>query len=329
VLRFVVRRLIWAIPTLFIVTFLVYAAIRLGTDPLAAYLRVNQRASEVKKQQYIEANGLYDGFGGYVRGYFQWLGGFLQGPDNWPRSIKGNREVWPELKNAMINSARLGGVATMVGVTFGLFFGIFVALKPGGMRDATVNTAAFIAVSIPPFVSAVLLQLLFAVYWNRWFGYSLFPTSGIYPPGHEGFDPVLMAKHMVLPVFVVSLQVVAVYTRYMRASLLEVLNSDYMRTARAKGISERRVLMRHGFRNALIPVVTVAAIDVGAIMGGLIITERIFSYPGMGNYFLGAFGEGDFPLLMPWMVVVVLAVIMFNLLADLSYAWLDPRIRLD
>ena len=102
-----------------------------------------------------------------------------------------------------------------------------------------------------------------------------------------------------------------------------------MRTARAKGISERRVLVNHAVRNSMMPVVTVAAIDIGAILGGLIITERIFQYPGMGDFFLTAFDNGDFPQLMPFMVIIVTAVILFNLLADVSYAWLDPRIRLD
>ena len=154
------------------------------------------------------------------------------------------------------------------------------------------------------------------------------PTSGVYPAGQQGFDLWLMIKHMILPVSVVAIQIIAVYARYMRASLLEVLNSDYMRTARAKGISERRVLMNHAVRNSMIPVVTVAAIDIGGILGGLIITERVFSYPGMGDFFLTAFDNGDFPQLMPFMVIIVTAVIMFNLLADVSYAWLDPRIRL-
>lgn len=310
-----------------LVTFLVYVALRLGTDPVKSYLRVNQRASEKKIQQYIETNGLYTGVGGYFRGYFQWLTGFITG--DWPRSIKGSREVWPEFKAAMFNTLRLGLVATFFGITIGLCFGIFVALKPGSLRDTTVNTGAFIAVSTPPYVSALLLQLVFAVYWSRWFGEPLFPTSGVYPPGHQGFDPFLMLKHMALPVLVVVIQVVAVYARYMRASLLETLNSEYMRTARAKGISERRVLVRHALRNALIPIVTVAAIDIGAILGGLIITERIFSYPGLGDFFLGAYENGDFPQLMPWMFFFTLVVIVFNLLADVSYAWLDPRIRLD
>ena len=326
-LRFVLRRLFWSVPMIILVTFLVYVALRLGTDPLKSYLRVNQRASEKKIAQYIEANGLYDGVGGYLRGYFQWFTGFVTG--DWPRSIKGSREVWPEFKAAMMNTLRLGLVSSFIGISIGLLFGIFVALKPGGLRDSTVNTGAFIAVSTPPYVSALLLQLVFAVYWSRWFGEPLFPTSGVYPPGHQGFDLFLMAKHMALPVFVVVIQVVAVYARYMRASLLETLNSEYMRTARAKGISERRVLVRHALRNALIPIVTVAAIDIGAILGGLIITERIFSYPGLGDFFLGAYENGDFPQLMPWMFFFTLVVILFNLLADVSYAWLDPRIRLD
>ncbi|NCV86154.1 MAG: ABC transporter permease [Oxalobacteraceae bacterium] len=229
----------------------------------------------------------------------------------------------------MANTIRLGTLASVVGITIGFLLGIFAALKPGGRRDVAVNTAAFIGISIPPYISAVLLQLLFAVYWGRWFGSSLFPTSGVYPPGHSGFDPVLMLKHMALPTIVVAIQVIATYSRYMRSSLLEVLNSDFMRTARSKGISEVRVLFRHGVRNALIPVVTIAAIDVGGIVGGLIITENIFDYPGMGRYFLRAFDQGDFPLLMPWMVIVVASVLLFNLIADVSYAFLDPRIRLD
>lgn len=111
--------------------------------------------------------------------------------------------------------------------------------------------------------------------------------------------------------------------------MLETLNSDYLRTARAKGISERRVVFRHAFRNALIPLTTFAAIDIGAVAGGLIITEQIFGYQGMGLYFLGNYSNGDYPALLPWIMIVVGFVVVFNLLADLSYVWLDPRIRVD
>jgi peptide/nickel transport system permease protein len=320
----VLRRLAWAIPTLVFVTFLVYIALRIGTDPVASYKRINPRATKAKIDEYIQVNGLDPN---YVRGYFRWLGNFVT--FDWPRSIKGSREVWPQLKDALANTIRLGVAASTVGISIGLSLGVFAALRPGGRRDVAVNTAAFVGISIPPYVSAILFQLLFAVYWSRWFGSTLFPTSGVYPPGHTGFNLGLMIRHMVLPTFVVAIQIIAVYSRYMRSSLLEVLNSEYMRTARSKGISEARVLFRHGLRNALIPVVTIAALDVGAIVGGLIITENVFSYPGMGKYFLSAFGEGDFPLLMPWMVIIVSSTLFFNLLADVSYAWLDPRIRLE
>jgi peptide/nickel transport system permease protein len=306
------------------VTFLVYVALRLGTDPLQSYLRTNPRASKEKIEQYKSVNGLSSN---YVLGYFHWLKNFVT--FNWPRSIKGSREVWPELKDAMANTIRLGTFATVVGVSIGLLVGMFAALKPGSRRDVAVNTGAFLGVSIPPYITAVLFQLVFAVYWSRWFGKTLFPTSGVYPPGHTGFNLVLMLKHMALPMMVVAIQVIATYSRYMRSSLLDVMNSDFMRTARSKGISERQVLLKHGVRNALIPVVTIAALDIGSIIGGLIISENIFAYPGMGLYFLDSFTNGDFPLLMPWMVLVVASTLMFNLIADVSYAFLDPRIRLD
>ncbi len=323
-LRYIARRIAWAIPTLLLVTFLVYVALRLGTNPVNSYLRANPRASAAKIAEYKELNGLGSN---YVTGYLNWLQHFVT--YDWPRSIKGSREVFPALKDALANSLRLGAFASVVGITVGLGIGVFAALHPGGRRDVTVNTAAFIGISIPPYISSILLQLLFAVYWSRWFGQTLFPTSGVYPPGHEGFNAVLMLKYMALPTIVVAIQIIAVYSRYMRSSLLDVMNSDYMRTARSKGISERRILIRHGMRNALIPVVTIAAIDVGSIVGGLIITENIFDYPGMGRYFLRAFSDGDFPLMMPWMVLIVISILMFNLIADITYAWLDPRIRLE
>ena len=325
-LRYTSRRLLWAIPTLFIITFLVFLALRAGTDPVASYLRVNHRATPEKIQQYKEVNGL---IGSPPEQYFRWLGHFLTG--NWGNSIKGNRPVWPSMKDALANTLVLGIAATVVGVTIGLGIGILAALRPYSKFDTAATTGAFVGFSIPPFVAAVILQLVFAVYMTKWLGLSkpFLPTSGVYPPGHTGFDPVLRAKHLILPVTVVAIQTIAVYSRYMRTQLMEVKSSDYMRTARSKGISERAVIVKHGLRNALIPIVTVAAIDIGAIIGGLIITERIFEYRGMGDFFLTALGNGDFPQLMPWLVIVVISVILFNLLADVLYAVLDPRIRLE
>lgn len=325
-LHFVVRRLLWAIPSLLIVTFLVFVAIRVGTDPVASYTRLNPRATEAKILQYREANGLV---GSIPEQYFRWLSHFVQG--DWGRSIKGSRPVWPAIKDALGNTIVLGAFASVIGITFGLGIGIVASLKQYSKFDSFSSAGAFVGLSIPPYISAILLQLMFAYYVTKWFDLDkpFLPPSGVYPPGHDGsFDLFLRLKHLILPGTVVAIQTIAVYSRYMRASLLEVKNSDYMRTARAKGISEKRVIVRHALRNALIPIVTVAAIDVGAIVGGLIITERIFEYKGMGDFFLTAFETGDFPQLMPWLVLVIISLIAFNLIADVTYAFLDPRIRL-
>jgi peptide/nickel transport system permease protein len=323
VARFIIRRLLWFFPTVIVVTFLVYTAIRVGWDPLAAYSRANPRASAEKRAQFVEANGLYPGFSGIIRGYREWLWGFVQGPGHWPRALKGNQPVWPQLQYAIGNTLRLYGVAAVIGISLGISLGILASRNPGSWLDTAINTTAFYVGAIPPFVSAVILQLVFAVQLG-WF-----PPFGVYPPGHSGFDLFEMVKHLVLPVVVVTMQSIAQYSRYMRASVLDVSSSDFLRTARAKGIPERQVLFKHSVRNALIPVVTLIAIDIGAVLGGLIITENIFNYPGMGVYFINAINDADTPKLLPFMVIVVLAVLVFNLIADVMYAVLDPRIRLD
>ena len=157
-LRFALRRMVWALPTLLLVTFLVYIALRLGTDPLQSYLRTNPRASRDKIEQYKAVNGLSSN---YVLGYFHWLKNFVT--FNWPRSIKGSREVWPELKDALVNTIRLGSLATFLGVVIGLLVGMFAALKPGSRRDVAVNTGAFLGISIPPYITAVLFQLVLLI----------------------------------------------------------------------------------------------------------------------------------------------------------------------
>jgi peptide/nickel transport system permease protein len=321
--RFIARRLLWLVPTLVFVTFMVYVAVRIGWNPLATYLKANPRANKKKQAQYIQANGLYPGFGGIFRGYAEWLWRFVQGPAHWSRSIKGGGEVWPLLRYSIFNTLRLAGVSAVVGIGLGLGVGIWASSKPGGYLDTAINSTAFFVGAIPPFVSGVVLQLTFAV------SLGWLPPGGVYPPGHQGFDLLLMCKHLILPVTAVTIQTVAQYSRYMRASVLEVSSSDYLRTARAKGIPERQVLFSHAVRNAMIPIVTVIAVDIGALIGGLIITENIFNYPGMGQYFLKAANDGDFPKLMPFMVLVVISVLLFNLMADVAYAYLDPRIRLD
>jgi len=322
----VAKRVLWSIPVVLIVLFIVFWGVREGTDPVNAFVRLNPRATPEMIETYKEVNGLN---GTIIQQFGTWLSNFLTG--QWGESIVGHQPVWPEIKQALANSIVLGLFASIIGITIGLSIGILSALRQYSKFDSAATSGAFVAISFPPFVSAILLQVIFAVAITNWLGLSkpFLPTSGVYPPGQVGFDPVLRVKHMILPATVVAIQIIAVYSRYMRSSLLDTKSSDYMRTARAKGISERRVIVHHALRNAFIPIVTLVAIDIGAIVGGLIITERIFEYKGMGDFFLTALGNGDFPQLMPWVAIVVISIIAFNLFADLGYAWLDPRIRLD
>jgi peptide/nickel transport system permease protein len=316
-----VRRILWLPPTLLLITFLVYVACRIGWNPEASYLRANPRASEKKLEQFREINGLYPGFGGYLRGYREWLWNFVRGPGHWPKSIKGG-EVWEPLRYSFFNTLRLAGIAAVLGIGLGVGVGILAGRKPGGWFDSLLNTVAYFVGAVPPFVSGVILQLAFAV------SLGWLPPAGVYPAGQRGFDLILMLKHLMLPVAVVAVQTIAQYARYTRASMLDVSSADYMRTARAKGIPERQVLFRHNVRNAMIPVVTVLGLDFGQLLGGLIITENVFEYPGMGVYFIDSALTGDFPKLLPFLVVITISVIMFNLIADVLYAVLDPRIRL-
>lgn len=323
--RFVVKRAFWAIPTLFIASVLVFIAVRSSTDPMAALAR-NPRASPQELEEYRASLGLDKSL---PMQYWAWLKSFVM--FDWGKSLSSRRDVWPDIQKALFNTIVLGVFAFMITITVGVTVGIISALRQYSKFDNIGTGLSFLGIAIPQFWFALILQLFFAITLTKWFNLDqpFLPVSGVYPPGHEGgFDPVLRVKHLILPALVVAFQGIAIYSRYMRASMLEVMNSDYMRTARSKGISEKRVIMRHGFRNALLPVVTYAALDIGAIVGGLVITEAIFEYPGMGSFFVDAYNNGDYTQILPWMMIVVFSVILFNLLADLAYGWLDPRIRL-
>lgn len=316
---YVVRRLLWSIPILFIASVLVFAAVRSTTNP-AALRGPGVRAEDI--QRYEEQLGLNKPL---TEQYTTWLGNFVRG--DLGTSLTTRKPVWPELRDAIFNTLQLGGIAFAVTIILGVSIGTLAAIKQYSWFDSLTTGGAFVGLSFPPFFFGLVAQIVLVLSFKEWFGDTPFFTSRMNSPGQSGFgwDRLM---HLVLPVMTIAVQAVAIYSRYMRASMLEVLNSDYLRTARSKGISERRVIFRHGVRNALIPVVSFAAIDVGAIIGGLVITEQIFEWPGMGRYFLQALGAGDYVRILPWAMLVVASVIVFNLIADLLYGVLDPRIRL-
>ena len=325
--RYIVRRMIFAVPVLLISSVLVFFIIRTTFDPLGG-AAINPRVSAADIARIKHELGLdKHGFVGLILQYKSWLLNFLQ--FNWGKSLLTNRPVLPDIRDALANTLVLGSVATVFSLAIGVFIGVYSALRQYSWFDQVSTGGAFVGLSIPNFWFALILQIFFGLTLTRWLGKSspILPIAGLYTPGHIGFDVVDRARHLVLPMLVLAVQIIAVYSRYMRASMLEVLHSDYLRTARAKGLRERRVIVRHAMRNALIPLTTQVALDVGAIFGGLIITEQIFEYPGMGRFFINAFGRGDFQQILPWMMITVFAVIIFNLIADIMYAILDPRIR--
>ncbi len=321
--RFIVRRVLISIPVLLVASILVFVVIRTSIDPLGACnIAPHQTPGSCARLKH--ELGLDRGL--FVQ-YTTWFGHFARG--DWGRSVLSNRPVLPDIRTALANSLVLGLVATAVSLVIGVSVGVYSALRQYSWFDHVSTGGAFLGLSIPNFWFALLLQIFFGVMLTQLLHLHnpLLPTAGLYTPGHEGFDLIDRLRHLILPMLVLAVQIIAVYSRYMRASMLEVLHSDYLRTARAKGLRERRVVVRHAMRNALIPLSTQLALDVGAIFGGLIITEQIFEYPGMGRFFINAFGRGDFQQVLPWVMVTVFAIILFNMVADIMYAVLDPRIR--
>jgi peptide/nickel transport system permease protein len=320
VLLFAFRRLLWSIPVIIVASILVFVAVKATTDPAASLRGPGIRATDIVRLRHdLHLDDPP------VQQYLGWAGDFLHG--DLGHTIR-NVEVAPELRHAMWNTIQLGVFAFLITIFFGVAIGVISAVKQYSWFDGLATGISFFGLSIPPFFFGLLLQIVLVLNFQKWFGQTPFFTSGINNSKNDsfGFDRM---QHMILPALTVAVQGVAIYSRYMRSSMLDVLNSDYLRTARAKGISERRVIIRHAMRNALIPLTTYAAIDAGAIIGGLVITEAVFSWNGMGLYFLDSFRNGDYVRILPWMMTVVLAVILFNLIADILYGVLDPRIRLD
>lgn len=334
---YVTRRVLFAIPTLIIASLLVFGIMRLTTDPVQA-LR-NPRMTSADVERIREAMGL-DKSGPLQ--YVSWLGNFVTG--DWGTSFRYRKPVAPVIRNRLANTLKLISLAVVLSFLLSVGIGVLSAVRPYSLFDYTVTGASYFGISMPVFWFALILQLVLGIYLIDWMGdlratfawlpdwwgrEPLFYVSGMHAPGEPGFRLGDFLRHAALPSMALMVQIVAAWGRYERASMFEVMEADYMRTARAKGLPERTVVLKHGLRNALIPLVTVTAIDMGALFGGLIITERIFAWPGMGDLFVTSMLTGDFPVVMAWLMVVATFIIGFNLLADVLYGVLDPRIRYD
>ncbi len=224
------------------------------------------------------------------------------------------------IKQRLTNTLQLTVAATVISLVLGLGIGIYSAVKQYSFGDNAATAFSFAGQSMPTFWFGIVVIIIFAVRL-RWL-----PAGDVNTPGHAD-DVVDRVQHLILPVLVLSLIQVALWSRFVRSSMLEVLRQDFLRTARAKGVPERRVLARHALRNALIPVITIVGLDIPNIFSGAIVTETIFNYPGMGKLYFDSVLRHDIPVSMGVLALIAFLVIASNLLADVLYAVVDPRIR--
>lgn len=252
--------------------------------------------------------------------YLTWLGDLVTG--NWGSSwvMAVGVPVGDLIKQRLVNTLQLTVLATIISLILGLAVGIYSAVRQYSWGDNIATAFSFAGQSMPTFWFGIVVIIVFAVRL-RWF-----PAGDVNTPGHA--DDILdRLDHLVLPVLVLSLIQVALWSRFVRSSMLEVLRQDFLRTARAKGVPERLVLVKHALRNALIPVITIVGLDIPNIFSGAIVTETIFNYPGMGKLYFDSVLRHDIPVSMGVLALIAFLVIASNLLADVLYAVVDPRIR--
>ncbi|MEM0906560.1 MAG: ABC transporter permease [Pseudomonadota bacterium] len=308
---FIIKRLGFAVVTLFGVLTIVFFIVRvLPGDPALVVLgdQASQEAIEVMRTRL----GLDEPL---IVQYFEFLGGVLVG--DWGTSLISNRPVIQEIMNVLPATIELTVVSLILGAVVGIPLGVWSALRRNKLVDYVVRIASLLGLSLPAFVSAVLLLIAFAIQL-KWFPVI---SSG------QGDSFADRMRDLALPAINLGLIMAAYITRVSRSAMLEVLNQDYVRTAEAKGLSGTVIVWRHALRNALIPVVTVVGLYLGILIGNSVLTEIVFNRPGLGKLIVGALNQRDYTMLQGMMVIYTLIVVMVNLITDLVYGLIDPRIK--
>ena len=309
---FLISRFGQGVAVVVLASILVFLAMRLiPGDPALLLVGVDASAEDI--EQVRERLGLNEPL---VEQYVSWLTGAVQG-DFGPSFTKG-AEVALLMKVAVLPSAELAVAGYLFALSFGIPLGIIAGLKPGGAGDYVATGFTMFTLGIPNFVLGILLIWVLAVLLG-WL-----PITGRVPITE---DPVAALKFLVMPTIAVGAGTAAVLARFVRASIMETLNQDYVRTARAKGLQERSVVLRHAMRNALIPVITVAALQIGFLISGAVIVEVVFARPGFGSLLIGGVVGRDYQLIQGMLVVLVTVFVVVNTLADVAYGFADPRIR--
>jgi peptide/nickel transport system permease protein len=323
-LSFITRRLLITIPLVLLSSVLVFLLVANAGDPLAD---LRNRNPPVSPQVIAEREHELLLDKPLPQRYATWLVNFAQG--DMGKSVRGV-EVRPLLWQRLKVTLRMVILASILAIFLAIGAGVLSAVKQYTVTDYSFTFLGFLFLSMPVFWLAALLKEFGAIRLNQLFGKQVVYTVGAETPNLTGnfFDRLgNYAGHLILPTLALALISFAAWSRYQRATMLDVLNSDYIRLARAKGLSRSRVMIRHALRNALIPLVTVVAIDTGAIFGGAVITERVFSWQGMGALLIDGVAASDVNVLLAWLMVTSVIVVLFNLIADVLYAVLDPRIR--
>ena len=311
---FILRRLLSVVPVLLIITFATFFLMQLlPGGPLAAYEN-NPEISQKDIERLRHEMGLDRPI--HVQ-YWFWLKNFVRG--DWGYSFTTKRPVLSEIWDRLPNTLYLTGISLIVALIIAIPAGIISATRQYSVFDHITTTLAYIGRSMPVFYSGLLLIIIFSI-WLRWL-----PSGGMQTLGKE-FSLIDSLRHLFLPVLSLSTLIAAKYVRFLRTSMLEVIHLDYIRTAAAKGVSERVIIYKHAFRNAAIPLVTVVAIDLPVLFAGALFTETIYSWPGMGRLFVDAATRFDYSVVMGIVAAIAFLVVVSNLLADVVYAILDPRI---
>lgn len=318
------RRTLQSIPLLLAISIILYGILyNMPGGPLAPYLQ-NPHITAADIARLKHNLGLDQPV---PIQYLKWLGHILTGDMGW--STSNSEPVFQALVERFPATLELMGASLAIAILVGVTAGILSAVYRYSVLDYVITTVAFFGQSMPVFWFALMMQLAFAVHGIPLpFGYLIqLPSAGI--SSSDTFDLGDRLAHLVLPAAVLSLLSIALFSRFMRSSLLEVLGTDYIRTAAAKGLAFRTILLKHGLKNAMIPVVTVIALTLPSLLGGAIVTETIFAWPGMGRLFINAMTQSDLALLMGYLLLTAFLVVFCNLLADVTYAWLDPRVKYD
>ncbi len=321
-LTYIARRVLFSIPVLILSTFFCFAFISLAGDPRQNLLS-NPKLS---REHYAALAHTYHLDVSIPVRYWYWVQDAFE--HRLGSSLLTSQPIWPDLTRVMGHTIQVVVIAELIALVLGIAVGIYSAIRQYSVFDYSFTTFSFLGLAMPVFWLALLLQVIFTDIYLKW-NVRIFYTSGLNSGVTSDTWSLDRLQHIALPVMVLTIASFAVYSRFMRASMLDVINTDYVRTARAKGLSERRVIMRHVFRNALIPVVTVAALNFGALLGGAIVTETVFSLDGMGYYFITKLGQLDVYAVMAYLAVTAVFIIAFNLIADILYGYLDPRVRYD